>query len=91
MLQSHVEGNVDEVLLGGGGRTRKIKQRVNTESGEASLAASFGNGLGGLAGNNWGRMVRSSSAEANKKGSRDSRGDDQGGREEGKEDNLPLA
>lgn len=48
MLESDIEGNVNEILFVGVERAREIEERVDTESGEASSATSFGNCLSGF-------------------------------------------
>lgn len=48
VLQRHVEGNVDEVLLGRVDGTGEVEEGVDAEGGELSLGAGVGDGLGGL-------------------------------------------
>lgn len=48
-VERHVDGNVDEILAGGGGGAGDVEERVDTESRVASLAAGSGYGLGGAA------------------------------------------
>lgn len=81
-LERHVDGNVDEILAGGGGGAGDVEERVDTESRVASLAAGSGYGLGGAAtmqrgGGGGAGIINSGADDDDEEG-----GGDGGGREE---------
>lgn len=83
MLESHVKGNVDEILFIGVQRSREIEERVDTESREASSAAGLGNGLSRFSREIGVGSDRGGGSEADEKRGRDSGSDDENEREEG--------
>lgn len=83
MLESDIEGNVDEILFVGVERTREIEERVDTESREASSTTSLGNSLSWFSREVGVGSSRGGSSESDEKGGGDSGGDDEKERKKG--------